>query len=46
VAYKKNTPVLPFQQPIHPRFKEQDCFETRRHWRHIPNHNVKPKTHK
>lgn len=41
MAYKKNPIVLPFTQPVHPRYVESDCFETRRHWRR--SNNSKPK---
>jgi len=35
-----------FTQSVNPRHREYVWCETRRYWRHIPNHNVKPKAHK
>jgi len=34
---------LELTQSVNPRHREYDPEMTRRHWRHIPNHNVKRK---
>ena len=46
MPYKKNPEVPEFTQAVNPRFVEPDPFETRRHWRRVPNFNVKPKDKK
>ena len=47
MAKKKTNLVEPMLfQSINPKWREYDYTMTRSYWKHVPNHNVKPKNNK